>query len=298
MRFEIKTRELISLNEEVCILNKKFYYCYSHYPSFANPWAYKEVSEKIKELREKANEITPGSYFEVLVLKHIKSGLHAQQVYSDYFSKEDSPYSIEDVLEAVCGKGMFSVLEEMIRNIDYEKHWRVSLAQSDLALYSISQEDEEAYSKIKAMLPELKENIRRYSIACGFLPSEFDFELVLSPPYGRRSNWNHTLKRLELDARSFRCYKKGGKIFVNPSFAYIQAFHELAGHASQQIYSEEMPNCLKPMGFNIYNLVSYPITEGLAKDREDAGFNYVLEHKGDLGLTGKELEAFIDSHEL
>ncbi|MFH0837556.1 MAG: hypothetical protein V1870_05480, partial [Candidatus Aenigmatarchaeota archaeon] len=245
--------------------------------TFSNPYAYRMVSERIKQLKGDIGRIEAGSEFDVLVRSHMLSTLDKQQICLEYFFNENSQYRIEDVVDAMRGTGAYKLLEETVAGINYEKHFTYHMKNSEIALLKIRCDREDVYNKIVKMIPRMKEVVLEYYKAVGFIPEECDINIVPTPSQGGRSNWRSELNLVELDVHSFESLGCNDNIEIWPAFAYMVMFHEL-GHASHFIYSKEMPECLQMKGFNSVSGAAKSVSEGVADDRERIAMRFMEEN--------------------
>jgi hypothetical protein len=254
-----------------------------------NDYGFKLITEEADRLIEELSKLQPGTAFEYLWKENILQQLGVQAILARHFySKPELPTI--DIIEAACGPGAYQIIEDGFTKFDHRTFWEKLERDEERDELRVPTNTSAAQKLIEPYAPKIKEEILRTGIEQGYLPDDFTFEVDLSlPGTYSRAYWNPELGRFFLGYETFECFKEGGEIRVNPVSAYATAFHEMLGHASQQVNSENLPGSLRVTRRMAFNIPSRVILEGLAMQRELPAYIWLHENKERLGLNEQDI---------
>lgn len=284
--FKIENQELNNLDKEIADfykLNARYYF------DLANLYGKKMYKSKLSELLNSIEKINAESEFDELLLKNMKSNLSLNDLVIDIFTEPNFSLPIEEFIDKIAGKGAWKYLEQEIKSPLWELDWKFEELTQERSFSAVSPSIEEAQKAAKELIPKIKEDTLTYAKLKNYLPNDFDITILLLPPMGNFSSWNPKNNVLSLNSKTFEFFHKKGSIIAVPTFAYQTVFHEVLGHASHQIYSDNMPLSLRFTDEIGSITPTKSVTEGVAINRELESYTFLRERMNDLGLTEEDV---------
>ncbi len=246
---------------------------------------------QLTELLKEAERIEPSSEFDMLISRNILSNLVLNDLVIDYFTDPNFSLSVEAFFTIIAGKGAWEYLEQKVRNPLDELEWKYNEGIQKRASLRISQFTDEAKEAAKLHLPNIKKVVLEYGKVKGYLPEDFDINTLFIPPKEGQENssWQSATHTLNLASYCFEFLNLNSRIVAKPGYAYVVAFHEIIGHAANDVSSRCLPNSIR---FEETNSITptKPIVEGIANYGEEEGFKFLRENKDELGITEEEIE--------
>lgn len=279
MEFKIKNPELQKFDQEMFHFNSIYTQFLNILGKVANPFAYSQIMEKLKQLEEKLSAIKVTDEFDKLLKEHFEHTLETQKLYADFFSKKDSGIKFDTILKNKFGPDALNIVKDIIKNYDYQHHWSYFLFSKDIYSRVIQSDEESVRERIKELLAQLKPDIIAYAQKNLGFPEEYDFDLVLAPPYQQQTYWNPDIRRMVLSGSEFLAFMDQGVMKINPCMAIVAIFHELFGHGLQTLNSLQMPFSLQSRITNSASEVSGPVIEGVALFMEQEAFKFMEKSK-------------------
>ena len=241
---KISNPQLRKLDENV----GSFYSLSARYVnSLANLYGKQVYKENLDNLLQQSHKIEPESRFDELVLKNIKSNLILNDMVVDYLTDPGYSMCVKDFFNKLTGEGMFDYLEQKVRFPSWEKKWEYSKKREERDYARLNPFTDEAQKSAREWLPKIKNDVTEFGKKEGFLPEDFNMDILLLPPKEGTewSSWNSKTGVFSLGSYGFEFFSKNGKVVAKPTRAYNIAFHEILGHGAHQIHSENMPCSLK-----------------------------------------------------
>ncbi|MBI4162734.1 MAG: hypothetical protein HY513_03550 [Candidatus Aenigmarchaeota archaeon] len=252
-----------------------------------NKYGFELVSDGSKKLRDRLSSLQPASEFEELWIEDTLQQVDIIGALSNHFY--GSPrMTIPDLIDTACGPGTYGLIEKGFTDYDHEAGWKLQeeLESKD----ELPTNTREAQLIIESYAPKLKEDVLRFGIESGFLPQGFDLQMDLSlPGTNSRSYWDTNLRRFFLGYDYFKCYFGTDGISLNPVRAYAVAFHEVLGHAAQQVRSEAMPKSLQLSRDNGCNIPARVVFEGVAMAIENLSYEWLRQNAESLKINPKHI---------
>jgi hypothetical protein len=276
--FSIKDENLRKLDTEVFEFNKKFGLVMHSLGNFPNIEAINDLVKEASEICRKIKEIKPSGEFDRLVIENYLLNLEAQRAYIEYFSKRDKE-NIDELIKIVLGKRAMGIILKEIESFNYKEYWDFYLAYQEYSYKSIPFDDETLREEFKKILFELKGDLLEYAEKRFNLPQDYEFDLVLGPPYIRTSSFHPTTKRMEIAPSTFFAFKEEGKIKINLCYVIEVLFHEFLGHGRQEFNSRGMPLGIEDNSINTAVPTSHIHAEGVAKIAARESLDFMKKYK-------------------
>lgn len=257
--------------------------------------------EELSGILKKANDITPETEFDTLVLRNIQSNLKLNDLTLDYLTDPNLPLTVKEFFDKIAGNGSYGHLEKRVKSPPWKQRWENAERTQERDYTRVNAFTEEAQNAAKAWIPKIKEDILMYGKAEDLLPQDFDITLLLLPPKegGEWSNWNSATRVFSLASYGFDFFHKDGKgIITIPTRAYNVAFHEVLGHGAHQIHSKDMPLSTRFTEEVGGITPTKSITEGVAINSEKKGYEFLRNRLDDLGITEEDVDILQTENEL
>ena len=291
-------------NPKLAELDKKigeFYKLNARYMgSIANLHGKQVYKTEFSRLMKEAEAIQPESEFDALLLRNIKSNLKLSDVTIDFLTNSDFSLPVKDFIELIAGEGAWAYLEEKMRNPLWEKQWNYSEKTQERSYSQVSSFIEEAQTAARACLPKIKEDMLNYGKSEGYLPADFDMNILLLPPNNgaQYSSWNSKAKIFNMGSYCFEFFIKNRGVIAVPTQAYNTAFHEILGHGAHQIFSEKLPYSVRFTEEIGTITPTKSITEGVAINNEKESFAFLRKNLKNMNLTEDDIQLLEDSDAL
>jgi len=218
----------------------------------------------------------------------------------DYFTDPNFSLSVREFFDRIAGNGSFEHLEMKVKSPLWVERWEHSEKSQETDNSRVSPFIEEAQKSAKDWLPKLKKDILEYGKSGGYLPNDFDMNILLLPPKSgdKWSYWNSKTRVLSMGSCGFDFFPKNEKVIAVPAKAYNIAFHEILGHAAHQIHSENLPCSLRFTEEIGMITPTKSTTEGVAIDREKQGYTFLRGKLKELDLTEEDVVLLQDKNYL
>jgi hypothetical protein len=258
----------------------------------SNTYGRKIYKNELSIILKEANNIRPKSEFDKLILRNIQSNLRLNDLTIDYFSDPKFPLSVKEFFDKMAGKGAWSHLETILKSPPWKEIWEYGELIQERNYSQVNRFTEEAQKAAKSWLPKIKDNILKHGKAEGYLPDDFDMVVLLLPPKdeGECSYWNSKTKNFCLGSYGFEFYLKNKDIIAKPAQAYKAAFHEVLGHAANQVNSEQLPYSIKFTEEIGHITPTKSVTEGIAINNEKLSFNFLKNNLENLKLAETDIQ--------
>ncbi len=294
---EIKNNKLKQLDKKV----GDFYRLSHRYlGSLSNLYGREVYKRELADVLYEADQITPESTFDDLILKNIQSNLRLNDLTLDYLSDPNFSLDVQSFFDKIAGDGAFQLLEDKVRSPPWKNRWEMSEKTQERDYTRVSPFTEEAQKAAKAWVPQIKEDILKYGKSEGLLPEDFKMNILLLPPKdgSESSNWNSVTKLFSLGSYGFDFFHKNAEVVAIPTRAYNVAFHEVLGHGAHQINSQNMPFSCKFTEEVGAMTPTKSITEGVAMNAEKECYKFLRDRMNNLRITEEDINLLQEGMEL
>lgn len=287
-KIDISEPELKKLDKEVA----NFYKLTNlYFKGLSNLYGKRIYKSELARLLNSADKIKPESEFDSLILKNMHSNLRLNDLVIDFVSVLDFPNSVEQFCDELFGEGTWSYLEEKTKLQPWEMKWKYNVMYQARGFIRANPYTDEAKSAAKKWIPRIKKDILLYGKIKSYLTEDFNMSIfLLSPESGIGSSWNPSNNIFELSSYSFEFLKKEEKIIAVPTLAYLDAFHEVLGHAAHQIRSKNLARSLRLTGEISSISPTKSVIEGIAIHREEEGLSFLEKRLIEMELTQEDYE--------
>jgi hypothetical protein len=275
--FTIENPDLKKIDAEIVELNKKYGLILHSLNNFPNTLAAKKIISELEKIEEKISKIKTKKEFDSLIKENHLENIKAQKAYMLYFST--GKIKIDKLIEIVLGKDAMKIVMDKIKKFSYSAYWDYYLAYQEYSYKSIPYDDEVLREQFKKILTELKSDLLEYAEIHYNLPKDYQFDLILGPPYLRNSSFHPTTKRMEISPSTFFAFKENGEVKINVCFVIEVLFHELLGHGRQEFNSRILPAGLQDNAINTAVPTSHIHAEGVAKLSAKESINFMKQYK-------------------
>jgi len=269
--------------------------------SLVNLYGRDVYKAELSDILKSADNITPETEFDELVLRNVQSNLKLNDLTLDYLADPNFSLSVREFFDKIAGEGSYSFLEERVKSPPWEQRWKNAERKQERDYTRVNSFTEEAQTAAKVWIPRIKEDILTYGKAEDLLPQDFDMTLLLLPPKegAEWSSWNSATRVFSLGSYGFDFFHRDGEgIVALPTSSYNIAFHEVLGHGAHQIHSRDMPLSTRFTEEVGGITPTKSITEGVAITSEKRGYEFLRDRLDYLGITEEDVDILQIDNEL
>ena len=268
------TEELIILDKEIHNFNSLYGLMTHSLNEVPNLKTIEMLVEKISEIKKKLESIKTDNEFENIFIENHLLNLENQRIYAQYFSKRDKE-RVDEIIEIFFGKDIIKLIEERIKNFNYEADWNFYLSYQNYSYRSFPSDSPELQERFKDILSKLKKDILAYAREHYCLSEDYEFSLVLGQPYSQNSAFTPSTQRVEISPSTFFAYKDGEEVKIINAATIQTVFHEFIGHALQEFNSRDLPLSIRDDSINTSVPTMRIHAEGFAQlaDKESLKFS-------------------------
>ena len=267
-----------------------------------NPLTIERIRRRIRDIKKQIESVNPQTNFDRIVLMDIKDTVHALDIYHAYFNPRDVDDAFENgihfshVLSAlfgsdVYGRGVYTTILDMIREIDYKTHERYTGMRYKFDKTAFDHHLERIREKARELLPGVIDIVKSFIKEIGICDQDSEKFLVeLAPITDDCHSYSIGMNYLTLDASGFQFQKSGDRTKVYMDIIYLVALHEY-GHRLQEFLAERaLPYGTHSSSDTRNELIHGPASEATSMMLEKMSLSWLAENKKHAGLTNRDIE--------
>lgn len=274
----IKNKELMKLDQDIFNANKVYGMALNSLGKLPNLYAAKEFIDLAEKLKKRLKKIKTKNEFQNLLIENSLYNLDSQRAYLEYFTTGKKE-NIDELMVKVLGEKALKIIKENAKNFDYKGFWEYYLSYQEYTYRQIPSDDESLRDTFKKTLRDLKKDLLEYAVEHFNFPKDYEFDLVLGQPYSQRTSFQPTLRRMEISPSSFFVFKENDKVEINVCTIIDALFHEIIGHARQELNSRALPLTLQDNSINVSVPPLHIHSEGVAQITKNHAIEFMEKHK-------------------
>jgi len=299
---QIRDRKVILLDELIYTINNSFGDLYSGIDKVGyipNPYSAKLLLKDINKqkefafsLREKLKRKNLNG-FDLLVIQNALFSLRAQETFLTFFFFNLNPDNSQiikpkELINKIYLVYAYNQIKNAISDYDYKAEHQYSKLLSPLHKLLLDSKRLDLMIKTQEQIPQIKKILQEFFSSSKFIPISYNFKIVLTPPE-EGSSWEGETRTLSLDPDSFWWYMDNGKEKPIILPFLFNGAHEL-GHATHERFSRIFPKSIQANEVNHQNLVSMPLTEGIAVRISYDFLDYIKKNRQRYGIKQRDIK--------
>ena len=305
--WELKSKDAIHIDETRKAMNlatSMYFWQKGDYPVGLFPHVslttQAKALEAAEEVRERARKFKPGNQFDSLVVRDADTNARIVSNVFSYFHNPDD-HRFNAFLDRVYGEGTYEALLDSVRPQNYPHDIIHRATERKFELGCVLSVEPEAYmgsptnftrekGRVLEQVKQRYGHVKRFVADLKQAGSLDGLIFDLAPASSPFSTFDGGVFMCAIGLTGIYVVRKGNGFEVLESMCAPTAVHEIAGHAVQNKLSDKyMPAGLRDSTNESLRFIHGPVSEGVALETEEFGFEHMKKHQKLWGLTEQEI---------